>query len=97
MIAQTETLILLGIEPRDAETEYGWIEPVVQTTASVAPIRRFWEKPTAALARALLERGCLWNSYRSATPGALACADSIDQERIEIMVRLLSLVGHDVK
>jgi mannose-1-phosphate guanylyltransferase len=63
VIAQPETLILLGIEPRDAETEYGWIEPVVQTTASVAPVRRFWEKPTAGLARALLKRGCLWNSF----------------------------------
>jgi mannose-1-phosphate guanylyltransferase len=29
----------------------------------VAPVRRFWEKPSAALARILLERGCLWNSF----------------------------------
>jgi mannose-1-phosphate guanylyltransferase len=58
-----ETLVLLGIEPRNAETEYGWIEPVVEATSGVAPIRRFWEKPPAARAKALLERGCLWNSF----------------------------------
>lgn len=58
-----EAIVLLGIEPGGAEPEYGWIEPVVQTASAVAPIRRFWEKPSAARARTLLERGCLWNSF----------------------------------
>jgi mannose-1-phosphate guanylyltransferase len=61
--ARPETLILLGIEPRTAEPEYGWIEPVVETTSPLSPIRRFWEKPTAARARVLMENGCLWNSF----------------------------------
>jgi mannose-1-phosphate guanylyltransferase len=26
-------------------------------------VSRFWEKPNAALARELMERGCLWNSF----------------------------------
>src|SRR2546421_8386008 len=58
-----EMVILLGIEPRDAETEYGWIEPRPGDEPTVAPIRRFWEKPSAALARVLFQRGCLWNSF----------------------------------
>ena len=58
-----DRVTVLGIEPRDAETEYGWIEPEPGDEPMVAPIRRFWEKPSAALARVLLERGCLWNSF----------------------------------
>jgi mannose-1-phosphate guanylyltransferase len=58
-----EMVLLLGVEPRDAETEYGWIEPDPGDEPTVAPIRRFWEKPSAALARVLLQRGCLWNSF----------------------------------
>jgi mannose-1-phosphate guanylyltransferase len=60
---QRDDVVLLGIEPSSAETEYGWIEPVVQTDSMVGPIRRFWEKPSPPRARALLERGCLWNSF----------------------------------
>ncbi len=26
-------------------------------------VRRFWEKPSADLARRLLDRGCLWNTF----------------------------------
>ena len=61
--AGREALVVLGIEPRAPETEYGWIEPVIDPGAAVTPIRRFWEKPSAALAQSLLGRGCLWNSF----------------------------------
>jgi mannose-1-phosphate guanylyltransferase len=56
-------VILLGLEPRSAEIEYGWIEPVLEPGSTVTPIRRFWEKPSIAQARRLLQRGCLWNSF----------------------------------
>ncbi len=58
-----EMVVLLGVEPRDAETEYGWIEPRPSDEPVIAPICRFWEKPSPALARVLLQRGCLWNSF----------------------------------
>ncbi len=62
-----ERVVLLGIEPSAPETEYGWIEPdpagLPGDGASVYAIRRFWEKPAAALAQILLERGCVWNSF----------------------------------
>lgn len=58
-----DRVVLLGIEPRSAEPDYGWIQPQPSTGTSVGGIRRFWEKPSQALARILLERGCLWNSF----------------------------------
>jgi mannose-1-phosphate guanylyltransferase len=62
-VARPDALVLLGLEARSAETEYGWIEPVLDAGSGLSPIRRFWEKPSAAQARVLLERCCLWNSF----------------------------------
>ncbi len=60
-------VVLLGIEAEEPETEYGWIEPERLPLSVEGPpvfgVRRFWEKPSATLARVLLERGCLWNSF----------------------------------
>jgi len=62
-----ETVVLLGITPTGPEVEYGWIEPHASILGSmprsITRVRRFWEKPTAAVARDLMERGCLWNSF----------------------------------
>lgn len=64
---QPETVILLGITPTSAETEYGWIEPhnsiLGSMSRSITRVNRFWEKPNADTARQLMERGCLWNSF----------------------------------
>jgi mannose-1-phosphate guanylyltransferase len=66
-MARPDLVTLLGIIPDRPETEYGWIEPA---QAIVAPgerpfhgVRRFWEKPDAALARTLFDGGCVWNSF----------------------------------
>jgi len=60
-------VVLLGIEAETPETEYGWIEPSNLPLAVDGPlvfeVRRFWEKPSAPLARVLFERRCLWNSF----------------------------------
>lgn len=65
--ARADIVVLLGIEPSFPETEYGWIEagaiPLPIAGDPVFPVRRFWEKPTAALAQQLKARGCLWNSF----------------------------------
>jgi mannose-1-phosphate guanylyltransferase len=65
--ARPETVILLGITPSGPEVEYGWIEPhasiLGSAPGSITRVRRFWEKPTAPVARKLMERGCLWNSF----------------------------------
>jgi len=64
---QPDNVILLGITPSAAETEYGWIEPepsiLSHAQKSITRVRKFWEKPAANVASTLLERGCLWNSF----------------------------------
>jgi mannose-1-phosphate guanylyltransferase len=53
--------------PSSPEIEYGWIEPhssiLSSMPRSITRVRRFWEKPTAAVASNLMKRGCLWNSF----------------------------------
>lgn len=57
-------IILLGAAATAPETEYGWIEPERTETGSKLPgVRRFWEKPSRAVAQTLLDRGCLWNTF----------------------------------
>jgi len=64
---QPETVMLLGITPTAAETEYGWIEPqpsiLASAQKSITRVRKFWEKPSLNLAASLMERGSLWNSF----------------------------------
>jgi mannose-1-phosphate guanylyltransferase len=65
--ARPDLVVLVGIEAAAPEDEYGWIEPAKTPLRiegePVFPIRRFWEKPSPALARALFARECLWNSF----------------------------------
>jgi mannose-1-phosphate guanylyltransferase len=65
--ARPDLVILLGITPDAAETEYGWIEPgdplLLGDPGSFSRVRRFWEKPALAVAQALLAKECLWNSF----------------------------------
>jgi mannose-1-phosphate guanylyltransferase len=61
------SLVIVGAEADHPETEYGWIEPgptVLQTQANpLYRVNRFWEKPALPQARALLQSGCLWNTF----------------------------------
>ena len=61
-----EVIVILGIRPESAETGYGSIEPGERLgvlPGDLFQVRRFWEKPPAALAQELMLRGCLWNSF----------------------------------
>lgn len=65
--ARPGLVVLVGVEALTPEPEYGWIEPAARPLPidgePVFPVRRFWEKPTAALAHRLFARECLWNSF----------------------------------
>ena len=62
-----EHIVLLGAEPSEPETDYGWIElgePVPRSGRS--PIYRvlsFREKPSQATADELFRTGALWNTF----------------------------------
>lgn len=62
-----ERIVLVGVEPTEAETEYGWIEPresLGQAGGSEFwSVERFVEKPAVRAARELLARGGLWNTF----------------------------------
>jgi mannose-1-phosphate guanylyltransferase len=61
-------LVLLGAEAENAEVEYGWIEPGSRLIGeysgeSLFRVNRFWEKPSARIARGLLGKGSFWNTF----------------------------------
>lgn len=61
-----EWIVLLGAQPTEPDTEYGWIEPgeALDWTAAgpICRVQRFWEKPSAETARGCLASGWLWNT-----------------------------------
>lgn len=67
-----DSVVLLGATPQAPEVEYGWIElgPSLfddrqLPAAGGAPfqVRRFCEKPSIEVARELMRRGSLWNTF----------------------------------
>lgn len=61
-------LVLMGATPESADADYGWIEPGFclghdQKVSSLFRVKRFWEKPSPALAAQLHQRGCLLNTF----------------------------------
>ena len=64
---ESDSVLLLGLEPDKAESSYGWIEPSASLFGSepggVSRVARFWEKPTRRMAEQLMGSGCLWNSF----------------------------------
>jgi mannose-1-phosphate guanylyltransferase len=60
------SVVLLGAPPQGPEVEYGWIElgPSAGGADSASfHVRGFCEKPSFCVARELLERGSLWNTF----------------------------------
>jgi mannose-1-phosphate guanylyltransferase len=64
---EPERIILLGAEPSEPETDYGWIELGEALPGSRRnPMHRvlsFREKPAQAIANELLRSGALWNTF----------------------------------
>lgn len=56
--------VLLGASATGPEIEYGWIEPESRANVGdLVRVKRFWEKPSSQVAHALLDLGCLWNTF----------------------------------
>jgi mannose-1-phosphate guanylyltransferase len=80
-----DSIVVLGAEAQYAEIEYGWIElgpAISDAPVPLMRVNRFWEKPSLPQARALLRRGCLWNTFvtvgRASTFVDLLCSQVPD-------------------
>ena len=98
--AQPERIILLGAEPSEPETDYGWIElgaalPGAGGRHPVYRVLRFQEKPAQAIADKLFGSGALWNTSvfagRAATlvDAGRACLPSLHER----LARLATFLG----
>jgi mannose-1-phosphate guanylyltransferase len=60
-----DSVVLLGARPDSPEVDYGWIEAgaSVSTSADLFRVTGFQEKPNIEVARQLLSRGALWNTF----------------------------------
>jgi mannose-1-phosphate guanylyltransferase len=87
-----DSVVLLGIEPQKPETAYGWIEPATSLfgdlSKSVTRVNRFWEKPTAGVAKRLMSVGCLWNSF--VMVGRVAAFIEMFREHLPEMFRMFA-------
>ena len=59
----TGSVVLLGAHPQGPEVEYGWIELGPSAGGASFHVRGFCEKPSFHVARELIERGSLWNTF----------------------------------
>jgi mannose-1-phosphate guanylyltransferase len=91
-----DSIILLGAQADQPETEYGWIEPGARIPDSLRPpvwgVSRFWEKPTRQHAEELLHRGCLWNTF--VTVGHLSAFHDLLRTAVPAVVRRISASAH---
>jgi len=61
-----DLVVLLGAQPDYPEVEYGWIElgsRLADEGSHVFRVRQFWEKPVIDVARSLLARESVWNTF----------------------------------
>lgn len=64
------SLILLGIEPEEADSEFGYILPTPIQDDGLQRVSQFIEKPDGVTAREAIARGALWNSFIFAVRGS---------------------------
>ena len=56
-------IVLLGLAPRCADTQLGYIVPRPEEGRTDHGVERFVEKPDAMCAAALVQQGALWNTF----------------------------------
>jgi mannose-1-phosphate guanylyltransferase len=83
-----DELLLLGIEPEEADPELGYIVPSGEGGEILRGVHRFVEKPPLAVALQLLNQGALWNSFIFAAHGPallgmIRAAAPVNVERME--------------
>jgi mannose-1-phosphate guanylyltransferase len=62
---RSRSVVLLGVEPKSPEVEYGWIEvgEAIDGHSGLFQVEGFCEKPPRPIADALFRAGSLWNTF----------------------------------
>jgi mannose-1-phosphate guanylyltransferase len=102
-------VILLGIAPEEPDPELGYIVAEGTDTGCIREVAEFIEKPSTAVARDLIARGGVWNSFIFAAHGRTlmsafetSCPDLVGEMRAVLDstdmkqrdARLAALYGH---
>ena len=94
---EPNAIALLGIEPNKPEASYGWIEPADSLFGglprSTARVKKFWEKPSAGVAKKLMSLGCLWNSF--VMIGKASAFLQIFREHLPPLFRMFAAASRD--
>jgi len=89
-------ILLLGLEPRSADPELGYIVPCAGVGVSEhRGVARFIEKPTAARARELIRQGALWNAFIIAADGR-ALLRLFERRCPEVLGEMQGVLGRPV-
>ena len=91
-----QELLLVGIEPEEADPELGYIVPAGGTAAAARAVQRFVEKPDVTVARRLMRDGGLWNSFIFAANGP-ALLGMIRDANPDIVERLETALARDAR
>jgi mannose-1-phosphate guanylyltransferase len=91
-----QELLLVGIEPEEADPELGYIVPASASNGTLRAVEKFVEKPEPLVARALLRQGALWNSFIFAAhgPALLGMIRDAFPENVE---RLETAIARDAR
>ena len=103
--ADARHIVTFGIPPEGPSSDYGYIVPGAELngvehggTAGLRSVERFTEKPDEAGARALIERGALWNSGNFLTRADTLLGEyaARDGSTVEAVTRALSMGARDL-
>ena len=89
---QPDRIVMLGISPEEADPELGYIVSDCDETDELRSVREFVEKPTAAVAHALIARGGVWNSFIFAARGKTLLR-AFEQRCPELVMEMWEIVS----
>lgn len=92
---QHNGIVLLGFTPEEGDPELGYIVPEGDGSCGLREVQQFIEKPSAAVACELIERGGLWNAFIFAVRGQ-ALLRIFEERCPEIVMEMRGIVARAV-
>jgi mannose-1-phosphate guanylyltransferase/mannose-6-phosphate isomerase len=96
--AQAERIVMFGVKPERAATEYGYISPGQAVSGEVRAVSKFVEKPDRARAAEYIKAGYLWNSGNFMFRASVLLDEyrRFDAESLESVVSSVANGGRDL-